>query len=49
MNTFKDDLNYLFDIPHSNTINIIKIHENKLFLIKNVKRDVMDAWVMIQN
>jgi adenylate/nucleoside-diphosphate kinase len=34
MNTFKDNLNDLFDIVHSNALNIIKIHEDKLFLIK---------------
>lgn len=34
MNTFEDNLNDLFDIAHSNALNTIKIHEDKLFLIK---------------
>jgi hypothetical protein len=33
MNTFKDNFNDLFDIAHSNALNIIKIHQDKLFLI----------------
>ncbi|KAE9522774.1 hypothetical protein AGLY_016815 [Aphis glycines] len=33
MNTFEDKLNELFDIAHSNALNTIKIHEDKLFLI----------------
>jgi hypothetical protein len=43
MNTFKDNLNGLFDIAHSNALHIIKIHEDKLFLIKQREKDVMDA------
>lgn len=34
MTTFEDNLNDLFDIAHSNALNIIKIHEDKLFLTK---------------
>jgi len=34
MNPFKDNFNDLFDIAHSNALNTIKIHEDKLLLIK---------------
>jgi len=34
MHTFEENLDDLFDIAHNNALNIIKIHEDKLFLIK---------------
>jgi len=34
MNKFENNLNDLFDIAHDNALNIIKIHEDKLFLTR---------------
>jgi adenylate/nucleoside-diphosphate kinase len=35
---FEENLNDLFDIAHSNALNIIKIDEDKLFFIKQRKK-----------
>jgi len=38
MNAFEDNLNDFFDIAHSNVLNTIKIHKDKLFLIKQLEK-----------
>lgn len=38
VNTFEDNLNELFDIAHSNAVNTIQIHEDKLFLMKQSEK-----------